>query len=97
MQREAAAALELSRRRAKQAFGAIRKASRLLAQMDSGTDCFGCVEVRNEGDVAAAHDLIGLALSERGSVDVVLLIGAPDTTAPAGAKEEGDAPADVQR
>jgi hypothetical protein len=74
MDREAAAALELSRRRAGQALGAVRKASRLLAASADGYDSFGSCEVRSQDDVAAAAELIALALSERGQVDVVLLV-----------------------
>lgn len=83
-----AAALELSRRRTKQALGAARKAAQMLAQAGDGFDCFGSARVESPADVDAANELIALALAERGSVEVVLLIGVPSPTAPGGAKEK---------
>lgn len=87
MDSEAAAAAELSRRRIGQAIGAARKASQRLAQVRDGFSTFGTARVECDDDVEAARELIALALSERGAVEVVLLIGAPSPTAPNGAKE----------
>ena len=87
LDRDAAAAIELSRRRTKQAVGAARKAARLLAQVDTGFDSAGQVLVTDERSLQAAIELTRLALSERGAVDVVLFVGTPPTTAPRG---EGD-------
>lgn len=73
MDPQAAAALELSRRRAKQAAGAIRKAARLLAQADTGYDHFGSVHVDGPDGIGRAEELVRYAVEECGEIDVVLL------------------------
>lgn len=73
MERETAAALELSRRRAKQAAGAIRKAVGLLARIDDGHDHLGSLEVRGLEDLDRVRDALEWALAERETVEVVLL------------------------
>jgi hypothetical protein len=95
----AAANAQLARRRVKQALGAIKKASKLLAQVDSGFDAIASHTVAGEEDIEGLVELTRAALAERGAeVEVVLLgsLTAPTIQPPHGphdgAKEKSHAP-----
>jgi len=70
-----------AQRKVNQAAGLLRKASQRLAEAQD-LDVYGSRFVASPQDAAAARELIALALSEHGRVEVVVLVCPRSTSTP---------------